>query len=94
MTARSLIGCFLLVLASIAVTEITLDASTAHAALRHQWRARAQHHATFRVSQRSGPAVTADVPPPVLTALGPVVPPDQPDALPLVAVSVFVPPRV
>lgn len=94
MTVRSLIGCLLVVLASISFIEVTLDASTHRAALRHQWRARAQHHATFRVSQRSGPAVSADVPPPVLTALGPVVPPDQPDALPLLPVSVFVPPRV
>lgn len=94
MTARSLVGCLLVFLAALAVVEITLDASTDHAALRHQWRARAQHHTTFRASQRSGPVPAPDVAAPVLPAVGRVVVLDQPPALPLLTAFVFVPPRV
>ena len=94
MAIRWLAGCLFLLLASISAGEFTLDASTDHAVLRHQWRARGQYHTALRVSQRSGPAITLDVSPPVLNALGPVVPSDQPDSLPLLAASVFVPPRV
>jgi len=94
MTARSLVGCLLVLLALLAVAEITLDATAAHAVLRHQWRARAQHPPAFRASQRLGPAVALDLPTPVLTALGPVAIPDGPHGLPLLSDFVFVPPRV
>jgi hypothetical protein len=41
MTARSLVGCLLVLVASISVIEIMLDASTDHTVLCHLWRARA-----------------------------------------------------
>ncbi|HXJ80637.1 MAG TPA: hypothetical protein VMS64_18405 [Candidatus Methylomirabilis sp.] len=92
MTARSFVGCLLVLLALIAVAEITLDASLDHAVQRHQWRA--QHHATFRASQRSGPMVALDLPVRVLMAVGAVAVPDPPCDLPVLSPSVFVPPRV
>ena len=94
MTVRYLVGCLLLVLASVSVIEMMLEAANDHAMLRHQWRARAQHHTTFRLAHRSVPAVTANVPPPVLTAASPVVPLDEPGAPSLLLAAVFVPPRV
>jgi hypothetical protein len=95
MTARSLAGCLLLLLASISVVELTLDVAAHPGVQRHQSRVRAQHPSTPRVSQRSGPAVTVNAPaPPVLIALGSIIPVDHPASLPLVSSSVFVPPRV
>jgi hypothetical protein len=95
MTARSLAGCLLLLLASISVVEITVDVAAHHGVQRHQTRVRGQHPSPPRVSQRSGPAVTATpAAPPVLIAFGSAIPIDHPASLPLVSASVFVPPRV
>jgi hypothetical protein len=95
MTARALVAYLLLLLASISVAELAMDVA-AHPGLRHQQsRVRAQHSSTPRVSQRSGPLVTAAAPAaPVLVRLGEVTTIDHPASLPLVPASVFVPPRV
>ena len=95
MHAQSLAGCLLLMLASVSVAETALDASVHHDSARLQWRARTQQQSAPRVSPRGVAIITGESPPhPLLAARGPAVPGDRPDSLPLVWVSVFVPPRV
>ena len=95
MTTRSVAAWILLLLASVSIIEIAADVAAHPGVQRHQSRVRAQHPTSPRISQRSGPLVTAHAPdPPALIALDPVVPIDHPAPLPLVLASVFVPPRV
>ena len=95
MTTRSVAASVLLLLASIAFIEIAVDVAPHPGVQRHQSRVRAQHSSAPRVSQRSGPLVTASAPdPPALVALGLAVPIEHPASLPLMSASVFVPPRV
>jgi hypothetical protein len=93
MTTRSLAACLLLVVASISIAGFAVDVSSDRAVSHHQWRARTRHDTLIRVSQRRALAAAADVPVPVLSALHQIAPTDRPGVQPVLAASVFVPPR-
>ena len=95
MTARTLAAHLLLLLALTSVVQLATDMAAYPGVHHQQARVRTQHPNAPRVSLRSGPAAIMTAPEaPMLVRLGEAIIIDQAPSLPLVAASVFVPPRV
>jgi hypothetical protein len=94
MSPRALAGSLLVLLAAVAVLEISADMATRHASLRHRWEASAAEQAAVSLSHRTLAAVVDWSVVDIGNAVEPAVVPGHCERPTAPSGRIFVPPRL